>query len=92
MRFGQRDLREADYGRQEGRHRFAWLPVRTHDGRWLWLERYVAMYEVRFITPDPYLFMFKELAWVFIGRYGLDELDRVPQPLTLKPPAWFGDA
>lgn len=32
---------------KNGCSRFAWLPTRLADGRWMWLEKYLAFYRVQ---------------------------------------------
>ena len=52
MRFGRtteqalQDWRENQHRLNMGIDRFAWIPVRLHDGRWLWWEEYVAATQV----------------------------------------------
>lgn len=79
MIFGEKYLTGDDVGRQNITFKRAWLPLRLFDGRRIWMERYALVREVRYVFQEP-IFFFLSPEWVFVGRYPLNALDRIPQP------------
>ena len=50
-------------GDQKTRNRFAWIPLKLTDGRWIWMELCNEIYEYSTIET-----WFGGYAWVLIGR------------------------